>query len=303
MTLKQQHTFLLQRLVYKDDQFLATAFHLEMFARSIGNYFYRFPIDKNLTKENNAIIKATLECFKRLLVQDKIESMLKMGFYNAVRYVRTYGSYSLAFSLMCSDFDFYLKNETLYVTLKKEFEKQCHSRPNKIYHYGIGKTIEDEYGSVEKLFNEPKMKPLMAHLAWIWMTNSFNSTLRDMKNSIIKLAKVPDNFETIQKNYDQTIKEIIPQLKRIDIFFIRPESKEAYFSYLQSNLTERLWSKIIQDIPDWKDYLECDPVNDANVPDTSAAQSKLRKSGRCGRTKVTPGNNLFFFIGKTKITK
>lgn len=288
LTLRQEHKLMLQKLASRDDQFLATSFQLEMLARSIGNYFFPFPIDKNLAKENKAIIKATLECLKRLLIQDKIERILKTVYENSARYVHTFGSYSLAFSLMCSDLDFFLRNETFYVEHRDEYKRQCHLAPKKVYHYGFSRSQEAEFKAIEKLLNEPEMKALMAHMSWIWMTDSFNATLKDMKNSIIKLAKIPEIFEKVQKNYEKSINEIIPRMKRIDAFFLRYETRENYFNYIQSNFTEKLWSRIIQDIPDWKDYLECDPGSDTKAPDSS-----VTNAGRCGRTKVTPGDNNF----------
>lgn len=260
LTRQQEHELMLRAMANKGGTLLASAFYFELLSKSIGHNFYGLPQERHATRENNAVIKASLESIKRLFLQDRIESIITQACLNAVRYVRTFGSYPLAFSSMCSDLDFFLKNETSYTVLRDKYKNESLPPPSKIYHYGLAKSLEDENKMVDDLLNEPNMKLLLAHHAWVWINHSYNATLKNLKNSIITLANIPDKLEQVQQIYEQTVEEVVPLMKRVDHTIFRSNAKKLYFDYFQRNLTERLWTKIIQNIPDWKDYFECDSI-------------------------------------------
>lgn len=290
LTPQKEHELMLQKLTKKEDRFLVSAFNYEILANSIGNSFFQLQ-DTNTIRENNAIIRAMFEMAKNLLIQYRVWRLLYNVSFNGAKYVHTFNSFSLAFSLVCGDIDHSLKNETLYTTLRDEYKKQSYSPPNKIYHYGIAKSLKDEIGAVEELLNEPKMKHIAAHMAWVWIMDSQNYTIKDIKNSIMSLAKVPDKFEEVQKIYERSIDEVIPLIKRLDISIFAPDAKSLYFDYLQFNLTKKIWSRIMEEIPDWTDYFECDTTDGDDGPDSSP----IRGSGRCRKTQVGKGKKLSFW--------
>lgn len=289
LTPEKEHELMLQKLAKKEDRFLVSAFNYEILANSIGNSFFQFQQDKNTVRENNAIIKAMFEGAKKLLIQERIWRLLWTISVNGAEYVHTFNSFSVAFSLVCADIDFSLKNETLYTTFRDEFKKQSYLPPNKIYHYGVSKSFKDEIKAVEELLNEPKMKHTAAHMAWVWIMDSYNSTIKDIKNSVLSLAKVPDKLDEVQKIYETSIDEVTPLIKHMDISVFAPDAKRLYFDYLQFNLTKRMWNKIMEEIPDWKDYFECDTSDGDDGRATSPAELKTGR-GRCGTAKVGKGN-------------
>lgn len=278
---KNEHELMLQKLAQKEDGLLASAFYYEILANSIGNSFFQFQQDTNTIQENNAIIRAMIAGTNNLLMQYQVMALLmKTVSVNGVEYVHTFNSFSVAFSLVCGDIDYYLKNETFYTTLRDENKKQTYSPPNKIYHYGIAKSWKDELGAVEQLLNEPKIKHLYANLAWMWIMDSPNSALKDIVKSVRNLAKEPDKFEEVQNIYERSIDEVIPLMKRIDLSVALPGAKRHYFNYLLVNLTTNIWSRIMEEIPDWNDYFECD---------TTDGDIQLAGSGRCGERQVGKG--------------
>lgn len=294
LTAEKEHKMMLQKLLKIDEAFLAASFHYEILSKSIGNDFFGFSQSENSNRNNNAIIKAMFECLKKLVIQDRVEELLVKVCLNGPRYVRTSGSFSVAFSLICSDIDFFLKNETLYTTLRDQYKKQNYSSPNKIYHYGIAKSSNDETKAAEELFNDPQMRPLMAHLAWIWIKYSYDSKLKDSTNSIINLAKAPDISEKVQHIYETLIIDTTPLIKHIDFYLLNlPGSKSEYFHYLQVILTQTMWSKINDAIPDWQDYLECEVSHTQEHPNQT-------KSLHCGRKRIVSpqGKNLSSYRSK-----
>lgn len=292
LTSQQEHALMLKKLAKNEEGILTCSFYYEILSINIGNNFFGFIQDKNAAQECNAIIKASLDCFKNLLIQDRVETLLFKVSQNGAGYVPISGGFALAFPLICSDIDFYLKNETLYTTLRDRYKREKYLPPTKTYHYGIAKSGEDEIKAMEELLNESKMKPLMAHLAWVWITYSDNPRLKDIRNIVTKLAKVPDLSKKVQKIYEKSIDEMIPLLKHVESLINVDGARRVYFSYLQPNLTERLWSNIIDDIPDWIDYLECDQTRDA---DSDPSQSHMEQLSRyCRRIQITQGNKSFF---------
>lgn len=287
LTLEAGHQLMLQKLAKKDDKILTNSFLYEILASSIGNSFFGFSQNENNTRENNAIIKAMFECLKKLPIQDRVEDLLFKVSSNGPRYLRTSGSFSAAYSLICSDVDFFMKNETSFTTFKDLYEKQSHFPANKTYHYDLAKSPEDEYKAIEELLNDPQMKSFMIHLAWVWISRSYNSKLKGVKNSIVKLAKVPDIAEEMQTIYEQLTQEVTPLIKHNDFYLFQiPGTIKEYFQSQQQNLTDRLWSRITKDIPDWADFLECDLLNTEDedhlnrIRGTRCERSQLQKQGK-----------------------
>lgn len=290
LTSQQEHELMLQKLAKFEEGILTCSVYYEILSISIGNNFFGFIQDKDAARECSAIIRATFECFKNLLIQDRVEALLLKVSQDGASYVPLSGDLTLAFPLICSDMDFFLKNETLYITFRDRYKKETYLPPPKTYHYGIAKSGDDEIRAVEELLNDSKMKPLIAHLAWIWITYSDNSKLKDIKSTVEKLAKVPDLSKKVQNIYEKTIDEIIPQMKHVDSLVNIDGARKVYFSYLQPNLTDRLWTNIIRDIPDWIDYLECDQDADSDPHQPYINQLKGR---HCGRTHITQGKTPF----------
>lgn len=288
-TLQQEHVLMLQKLATKEESVLASAFYYEILSMNIGNYFFAFAQDEHTARGNNAIVKATFECLKKLVIQDRADKLLLDVSKNGAEYAKTFGNVSFAFSLMCADLDSSLANETQYTTLRDKFKKKRYSLPNEVYHYGIAKSTKNEIDAVRELFSEPAMKVLLAHHTWVHIADSQDSRSKEIKNAVLELAKVPDKLPEVQKLYERSIDELISQMMLPNTKIDEPWTGHVYFSYLQPILTKNLWSKIIENIPDWTDYFECDPINDKDKADTNSATSDQGRNQRCGKVQVKPG--------------
>lgn len=286
LTLQQQHELMLQKLATKEQSVLASAFYYEILSMNVGNYYFAFAQDETTARGNNAIVKATFECLKQLPIQDRVDQLLLNISNNGAAYAKTFGNVSFAFSLMCSDLDSSLANETRYTTLRDKLKKKLYALPNEVYHYSIAKSTQDEINGLHDIVSEPAMKVFLAHHTWIHITDSQDTALKEIKTAVLKLAEAPDKLVQVQKLYNQSIKEIIPQMMLPNLKIDEPWTGHVYFSNFQPILAKNLWNKIIENIPDWTDYFECDPSDEDSTD--SNASAKHGKKQRCGKVEVKP---------------
>lgn len=288
LTLQQEHELMLQKLATKKELIVARMIYREVLSVGFGYYFIGLSQNENTAQENNSIIRAMFECLTSLLIQDRVEELLLKIPLNGAQYARTYGNVSLAFSLICSDIDMVLKNETLYTTLRDKYRNESYSQPKHYYLNRIPKSSKEVITANEKLFLEPKMKQVVAHRSWISMKFSTNSKLTDIHNSIRKLAREQVKSEQVQKYYEQWIEEIIPMMRNTSMDTHGPSDRYWYSIYFPLNLIDRLWNSIIKNFDDWMDYLECRPTADE---DFSADENTLHMRKRCRVMGVIEGKN------------
>lgn len=212
---QEEHHLLLKSLSKKDSHILTGAFFLELVAKSFGNEFFGFVDDENANRENTAIVRAAFKCFTKLQLQDRVINVLQLAADNAVAYLNETGDLSKAFSRVCSKIDEELKNETIYVTIKNKYKKNNLGLPKKKYQYGIAKSANELRKAFAELANDPQMKKISAHLTWV----GFFSEPADVvtKKSITELARVPGKLEVVQKIYDQSISELVPQVEDVPL--------------------------------------------------------------------------------------
>lgn len=265
LTAEEEKKFLIQKLTTMNSTFLYSAMQYETFARAIETTFFPSEGDERFS-ENNAIIRSAYECMKQLSIQDRAFNLIRQFPGFGASYVRQSGGFFPAFSLACDDLHSSLKNETLYTRFLDEFKLDNASRfdngTRTIFIDRIPKSTTEEWIAKEKLFNHPEMKKIFSHFAWIWINYSNNATLKNMRNSVVELAKVPDISKQVQDIYEQSINDFYPFIKYINaINLSKSGAYKTYFSYMQSNVTENIWNKIKEEIPNWMDYVKSVKLN------------------------------------------
>lgn len=279
-TPEEEKTFLIKKLMTLNSTRLQSAMRNEMYARAIKTTLFPSEGDERFSK-NNAIIRAAFECEKQLSIQDRANKIINQ-FPGLRAYVRQSGGFFPAFSLACDDLHSSLKNETLYTRFLDEFKLDNASRfdngTRTIFIDHIPKSTFEVQMAVEKLYNHPDMKRIWPHRAWIWLVYSNNVTLKNMRNSVVELAKVPDISKQVQGIYERSVNEFYPFIKYINAREINaPGAHITYFSYMQSNITENIWNKIVEEIPNWMDYVKSVKLN--RKVELHSVNQKINKDG------------------------
>lgn len=244
---QEEHQLLLKSLSKKDSHILTGAFFLELVAKSFGNEFFGLVADKNTNRENTAIIKAAFKCLTKLQLQERVANVLELATDDGVGYLNETGDLSKAFSRVCSKIDEELVSETIYTTIKHEYKRSNSWLPKKTYLYGIAKSENDLRKIFAELVNDPQMKKISAHLTWL----GFFSHPVDVvtKTSVSELARVPGKLEAVQKIYEKSIGELIPQIEDVPLDRIDTSGTpvQMNLSYLVPVLSRKLLENIEAD--------------------------------------------------------
>ncbi|CAK9188014.1 unnamed protein product, partial [Ilex paraguariensis] len=244
---QEEHQLLLKSLSKKDSHFLTGVFFLELVAKSFGNEFFGLVADKTANRENTAIAKAAFKCLAKLQLQERVANVLELATNDGVAYLNGTGDLSKAFSRVCSKIDEELVSETVYTRIKTEYKKSKSWLPKKTYLYGIAKSEDDLREIFAQLVNDPQMKKISAHLTWLGFFSHPDDVA--VKKSVSELARVPGKLEVVQKIYEKSISEMIPQIEDVPLDKIDTSGTpvQMNLSYLVPIFSQKLLENIQAD--------------------------------------------------------
>lgn len=241
LTSVQEHELHLKKLSQKDPVTLTIVFALELIAKGVGSDLFGFAAD-DTKQQNGAIAKATFEAFTKIHLQSRILDLLTEAARSGASSVNDTGL-SAAFTKFCMKMDQELANETIYTSLRDKYAAESESPKRRTYLYGVPKSEEELRKSFAELSNDPLLKKLSVHITYS-MFNKPEELI--VSKSILELAMVAGNLETVQKIYEQTVDEAFPLVNDT-----KPEDVDINnipltinHRYLKPVLSEKLQSKI-----------------------------------------------------------
>ncbi|KAK7604534.1 hypothetical protein V9T40_005720 [Parthenolecanium corni] len=232
----EEHRLLLKSLMERRSDLLINIITYELYAKFAGTEFIGLVEDENANRENTAILKAAFQFSTKLQFHYCFEEYIKI-ISNILDLNKT-SNLGKTFTRICSDYDNYLKNETIYLALRDEYKKKDFRQPGKIYLYNIPKSEDDFRISLMKFFNDPQLKKLFAHMTFFTMNVKSQNKQWPVKYIIMELIKLPGKLEIVQKIYDESI-QVLTSL----VCDVHPANVNFYLN-VQDTLTSILYYEL-----------------------------------------------------------
>lgn len=169
LTSHEEYQLQLKTLLHKDMSITVRILLLELLAKNTGNEFYGFVDDEKANRDCTAIVNAVFACMGKLPVQFHANSAYQIAFYAWImQYIgQARGHFGKAVYLLSSGMDVALRNETIYTTLREEYNKSESGQPKKLLMYGIPKSENELRIAIAELLNYPQSKKYIANMICI----------------------------------------------------------------------------------------------------------------------------------------
>lgn len=294
LTPQEEHQLLLKSLLKQRSGKVRLIILWEIYAKAAGIEFCRIAKDESSNRENTAIVKAAFECATKLQFQERAVKVFDNAYRNWDDYLKETGDLVKTFVRICSDIDDGLRNETFYTTLRDDYKNQDSWQPKKTYLYGIPKSEDDFRKALTEFANNPQLKKIIAHVIFLFYSEGAE---REWPGKLIlrRLAQVHDKLEAVQKIYDESILELVPEIGDVsqDEISVHKQLKRDL-----SNLAPVLYKKLKEKINAHADLKRL--ITDWQSPDHTKVVRKrmslfLRRNGNTAY-KIPNKSVVFTFV-------
>ncbi|KAK7604531.1 hypothetical protein V9T40_005717 [Parthenolecanium corni] len=210
----KEHRLLLKTLLERRLDTVKLIIQWQLYAKFAGTEFCTLVEDVNANRENNAILKAAFEYFKKVPNQQKAEDTIKKYLTDEVinSLIEKTGDLGKTFTAICRAIDKDLKDETVYSTLKNQYKRSYPREYYFIYLNGIPKTKDGFRMALKQFANDTKLKKSLAHLTFFMYYETSEEKQWPAKYIITELAKVPGKLEIVQTIYDESIQALTSRI-------------------------------------------------------------------------------------------